>query len=162
MPKRIRDARQVSLTRILFLGALSALFVSLFAYLARQTVAQTFELERWIGDLFLSRSDDFGWNFGFSALLLQGAIIATVYGSLFRSAHRSGLGPGLQLGLFHSVLTGFALGFTRFGFFAYTLGAQNMVALLTAHLLFGAIFGVGFDLAATKREYPARINSKSL
>lgn len=159
MPRRVRDTKQVTLTRTLLMGACAALCVSLYSYLVRSFFAASFQAERWIGDVFIGRADDFGWNFGFSALIFEGAAIALVYRSLFRSAHRSGLLVGLHLSVFHAVITGILLTLTRYGFFAFELGLQNAVLIFCAHFIYGSTLGLLFDLAATRREYPQGLSS---
>lgn len=86
------------------------------------------------------------WSVGLAAHLLLGGVLGIVYGIVFeRVLHDSGVGPGVVLGAYNTVIAGFvwaAIGGP--GHFWSGVGPQGIVALFIAHMTFGAVVGAAF------------------
>jgi hypothetical protein len=86
------------------------------------------------------------WIVGLAVHLLIGGVLGIVYGMVFELAlHQSGVGPGVILGAYNTVIAGFvwaALGGP--GHFWSAVGPQGIVALFLAHMTFGAVVGAAF------------------
>jgi hypothetical protein len=83
------------------------------------------------------------WAVGFIAHLLVGGAVGEIYGVVFDLVlHQSGVGPGLVLGAYNSVVAGFAwavLGGP--GRVWSEVGPQGVIALFVVHMAFGAVVG---------------------
>jgi hypothetical protein len=86
------------------------------------------------------------WFAGLAAHLLIGGVLGIVYGMAFELVlHTSGVGPGVILGAYNTIIAGFvwaALGGP--GHFWSAVGPQGIIALLVAHMTFGAVVGAAF------------------
>ena len=86
------------------------------------------------------------WLVGLAAHLLMGGVVGVVYGIVFeRILHESGVGPGVVLGAYNTIIAGFvwaAIGGP--GHFWSGVGPQGIVALFIAHMTFGAVVGAAF------------------
>jgi len=86
------------------------------------------------------------WIVGLIAHLVIGGALGIAYGMAFELVlHQSGVGPGVILGAYNTVIAGFvwaALGGP--GHFWTAVGPQGIVALFIAHMTFGAVVGAAF------------------
>ena len=86
------------------------------------------------------------WIVGLMVHLLIGGAIGIAYGIMFeRILPESGVGLGVLLGAINAIFAGFAWAIIGApGRFWSDLGAQGAIALLIAHITFGAVVGAAF------------------
>ena len=91
---------------------------------------------------------------------LGSGAVAFAYASILRSAHRSGVGVGLHLALFHWSIASTLVGFVSpYGLLFFRLGWRGGFQVLVAHMIYGACVGFLFDRASIRMEYPRSLLS---
>jgi len=83
------------------------------------------------------------WVVGFALYLLIGGAVALIYAVIFEWAfNQAGVGPGLLLGAWHTIVAGFVWASTSDpGRFWVHFGAGGIAALFLVHFVYGGIVG---------------------
>ena len=83
------------------------------------------------------------WIVGFALYLLIGGAIALGYATFFEWAlHQAGVGPGVLVGAWHTILAGFAWSYgTDPGKFWVHFGAAGIASLFLVHFVYGGVVG---------------------
>ena len=102
------------------------------------------------------RGADAWWS-GLWSWLALGALIGFAYSFVLRSAHRSGAGVGINVSFFHLILGIVAMAILSGDLIAWDFSSAVVFALM--HPVFGAVFGILFDRAAARTDYPKPIVS---
>ncbi|MES2854270.1 MAG: hypothetical protein V4692_00325 [Bdellovibrionota bacterium] len=137
----IRDVSRVKTTTVFVIGVIAGLIVS--------------PLKPGIAE----------GSIGFLSLhLLVSGIAACGYAILLRSARRSGFGVGLQLSLFHWIISGTIVGLIPdrpdLSFFMAQNGLYSFTAYAAMHFVFGGMVGILFDRSAIRMEYARPMNER--
>lgn len=160
----IRDAGQVKSGTVFAIGVLAGGVVSIFTYFIRAMGISNLNIELLFADV---------WWLGLLAWLAIAGTCAYAYAFIFWSAHRSGAGIGLNLGIFHWLITGFIAGVVPLsapgspthaglapagraplGFYLFASGFATSAVFFLSHALYGACIGAFFDWAAMRDDYP--------
>jgi hypothetical protein len=139
MNRMIRDISQIRTKTVLLIGLLAGIISAPLA----------------------PRFSAYAWEaYGFHLLL--SSLVALAYSIILKSAHRSGLGVGLQIGTIHWLVAGLITPLVpiapRFDFFMIGQGPWAMISFALMHFIYGAAIGVLFDRYSIRYEYPQPIS----
>jgi hypothetical protein len=162
----IRDACQVTTMQVFAIGLVAGL-ASAFVILLSQIFGFTsIDLNMFFGSFWTSEVGPQSRWIGFLIHLCLSALIAQAYAFLFRSAHRSGAGVGVTIGVIHWVVAGIGTGLTAGlhplipgqilspGLFVLGDGFGGVATYFAAHMSYAAMVGFIFDRVAMCDEFP--------
>lgn len=119
-------------------GIVAAAIVSGVILLLR-TTGLSLDVHTQLAGLFGASS----WIVGLAIYLVIGGALALVYAAFFEWAlHQAGVGPGILVGAWHTILAGFAWATTSDpGRFWVHFGAGGIAALFLVHFVYGGVVG---------------------
>ncbi len=172
--RMIRDTSKVTNLSVYIMGVAAGGAVSLVSTLLAALGLVRMDLEMLIGSSLTGVVSQESGLLGLAILLIASGFFAFGYAIIFRSAHRSGALVGINLCLFHYMVSGFLIGLLPVfhplmpesldspGFFMVSAGFLPSVAFFLSHVLFGIVVGELFDKASIRGDYPQPLTSGSL
>ena len=122
-----------------FVSGIVAAAIATGVILLLRTTGLSLDIDTRLAALFGASS----WIVGVGIYFLIGGVLALAYAAFFEWAlHQAGVGPGILIGAWHTILAGFAwAGTTDPGKFWVHFGAAGIASLFLVHFVYGGVVG---------------------
>jgi hypothetical protein len=122
-----------------FVSGIVAAAIATGVILLLRTTGLSLDIDTRLAAMFGASS----WIVGVAIYLLIGGVIALAYAAFFEWAlHQPGVGPGILIGAWHTILAGLAwAGTADPGKFWVHFGAAGIASLFLVHFVYGGVVG---------------------